>query len=161
MTYLTLLIIALYVFWLLLSGSWNNSLLLTLGAVSTALVAYMAWKIERQHPSPNLYKVRWSLPVYWIWLIGEIIKANLDVLKRIWLPKRYPISPTIASLPMSQQTALGRTIYANSITLTPGTVSMDVSGNQVLVHAISSEAIADLRKGDMDRRVSALERAVS
>lgn len=161
MTYLTLLIIALYVFWLLLSGFWNNSLLLTLGAVSTALVAFMAWQIERRYPSSNLFKVLWGIPIYWIWLIGEIIKANLDVLKRIWMPTRYPVSPVIASLPMTQKTPLGRTIYANSITLTPGTVSMDVTGNQVLVHAISAEGLADLKKGDMDRRVSALERTAS
>lgn len=158
MPYLILLIVALSAFWLLLSGFWDNTLLLALGAASVALSTYFAWQIERRYKTRQAVRIIARLPLYWLWLIGEIIKANLDVLKRIWLPSRYPISPSMRALPMSQTTELGRTIYANSITLTPGTVSVDVTGNRVLVHALSAAGLADLEQGDMDRRVRALEK---
>lgn len=157
MPYLVFLTASLVIFWLLLSGFWDKPLLLGLGAASVALVAYMAWQIERRYPSKAVVSMLTRLPGYWLWLLREIIKANLDVLKRIWLPSRHPVSPALSILPMTQQTHIGRTIYANSITLTPGTVSIDVQGNSILVHAISAEGIADLEGGEMDCRVTALE----
>ncbi|CAA6803523.1 MAG: Cation transporter [uncultured Thiotrichaceae bacterium] len=157
MPYITFIIISLTVFWLLLSGFWDNGLLLALGAVSVALVGYLTWQIERQHPTMLSTRILLLLPVFLVWLIGEIIKANIDVLKRIWFSGRYPVEPIMKSLPMSQKGALGKTIYANAITLTPGTVSVDVVGDRVLVHAVSAEGIAGLEEGEMDRRVTALE----
>ena len=57
----------------------------------------------------------------------------------------------------SQKTDLAKVIYANSITLTPGTITLDVRDDKFLVHALSDEAAADLDTGEMDRRVSAME----
>ena len=68
-----------------------------------------------------------------------------------------PISPTIVTVQASQETALGLVIHANSITLTPGTLSIDVEPGLIEVHALSAESIADLESGEMDRRVSRLE----
>ena len=82
--------------------------------------------------------------------------ANLDVAKRIIDPK-LPISPTLITLKPSQRGDLGRVIYANSITLTPGTVTTNLSGDTLEVHALTQEAADSLRKGDMDRRVARLE----
>ena len=84
--------------------------------------------------------------------------ANWDVVQRIWRGQTA-IDPQVVRLPVSQRTELGRVIYANSITLTPGTVSIDLDDESVLVHALSREGIEGLETGEMDRRVSAVERA--
>jgi multicomponent Na+:H+ antiporter subunit E len=157
MPYIALLTLSLYAFWLVMSGFWDNPLLLTLGAVSTALVAWLSWRIEKHYPFHSFMRVLANLPRYWPWLVWEVVKSNADVLKRIWLPSRYPIDPAQSVLPMSQQSRIGRTIYANSITLTPGTIAVRVDGDKVLVHALHSDSIRDLEQGEMDRRVTALE----
>lgn len=157
MRYGIYLAVALYAFWLLLSGYWNRPLLLSLGLASTALSFYLAWQIEKRYPFLFISRITTRIPAYWGWLVAEVIKSNIDVLKHIWMPKRHPISPDMCLLPMSQRSRIGRTLYANSITLTPGTVSIDVDDNEVLVHALTKEGLDALRTGDMDRRVTALE----
>ncbi len=158
MSYLRLLGIGLLVFWLVLSGFWDNGLLLFLGVLSTALVLYIARRIEQTYPLRSISSIVSRLPAYWCWLFVEIVKANMDVLKRIWMPQRYPVSPSFDKVPMTQHTRIGKTVYANSITLTPGTVSVKLlEDRQLLVHALNQEALNDLKQGEMDRRVSALE----
>lgn len=157
--YLRVLTIGLAVFWLLLSGFWDKPLLLILGLVSVALAAYLALRIERVYSLHTVTKIIFRVPVYGIWLFWEIVKTNIDVVKCIWMPRRYPISPTLSKVPMTQTTRLGKTIYANSITLTPGTVSVRLEpGEQLLVHALSSDSMDDLKAGDMDSRVTGLEK---
>ncbi len=95
----------------------------------------------------------WRALVYWGWLIVEIIKANIDVVKLVLSPTSK-ISPTMVRVRASQQTDLGQVVYANSITLTPGTISVDVANNEILVHALSEGGARDLLGGEMDRRVS-------
>src|SRR5690606_15850165 len=90
------------------------------------------------------------------WLLKEIVVANLDVTKRILGP-RSAISPVVFDAPSSQRTDLGRTIFANSITLTPGTVSFGVEGDKIRVHAIAREVRDGLLTGEMDRRCTAAE----
>jgi multicomponent Na+:H+ antiporter subunit E len=58
----------------------------------------------------------------------------------------------------TQQTGMGRVIYGNSITLTPGTITVDMEGDQVIVHALTQATADGVREGGMDRRVTALER---
>lgn len=157
MPYLSIVIVSLYLFWLILSGYWDNPLLLSLGAASTALAAYIAWQIEKRYPFLFIARIVIRLPAYWVWLTIEVVKSNIDVLKCIWMPKRHPLTPSICVLPMSQRSRLGRTAYANSITLTPGTVAIDVMGTEVLVHALTEEGIHALQEGTMDRRVTAME----
>jgi multicomponent Na+:H+ antiporter subunit E len=60
-------------------------------------------------------------------------------------------------VPATQRTDVGKVIYANSITLTPGTVSVEIENDRILVHAITREAAEGLESGDMDRRVDAIE----
>ena len=96
------------------------------------------------------------LPLYLVWLAVEVLKANLDVVKRVLNPS-LPISPCIARLQAPQRTALGKVIYADSITLTPGTVSIELDEETILVHAISEDGIADLRGGGMAAAVCKLE----
>ena len=85
-----------------------------------------------------------------------MIKSNLDVSRRILSP-RLPISPTVVWVPASQKSEMGRVIFANSITLTPGTVSIDVREGEIEVHALSKEGADALLEGEMNRRVAAIE----
>ena len=74
------------------------------------------------------------------------------------LDPKLPISPRMVVFHGSQKTDLGRVIYGNSITLTPGTVSLDVREERIFVHALTEVSARSLLDGEMDRRVSALER---
>ena len=93
---------------------------------------------------------------YWPWILWEIFKANIGVTRVILNPK-LPISPNMIQVKASQKTALGKVIYANSITLTPGTVSVDVTDDTITVHALSHDNAEELLTGEMDRRVTKME----
>lgn len=160
MIYLIFLAIGLAIFWLLMSGYWDNPLLLSFGLISIILCLLIAWKIEKKFPFHKAISILPGLPMFWVWLFKEVIIANIDVLKRIWFPSKFPLSPTIRTLPMSQKTRLGKTTYANAITLTPGTISMDVKGNDVTVYGLIKESVDDLELGEMDKRVSRLEKQI-
>jgi multicomponent Na+:H+ antiporter subunit E len=159
MPYFLLLFSSLAAFWLLLSGYWDNPLLLSLGLASSLCAAWIGLRMERASREPVNLRILTRLPAYWWWLVIEIVKANLDVVKRILRPGLYPISPSMERLTLTQGTAVGRMIYAQSITLTPGTVAIEVSSRDVLVHALTRDALDDLRRGEMDRRVTGVERA--
>lgn len=147
--------LTLAMFWLLNSGH-NTALMLSLGAISIALVLYIAHRMDVvDHESQPLH-ITLKLPGYYAWLTKEIILANLLVVKHIWLGNRT-ISPTLKTIKASQKTDIGKVIYANSITLTPGTVTVNLEGDQFMVHALVRESIEDLEAGEMDRRVTRLE----
>jgi multicomponent Na+:H+ antiporter subunit E len=157
-SYLRFLVVGLVGFWLLLSGYWDNPLLLILGAASVALTAYLASRIEKYYQLKSVTRMLYRLPAYWVWLMVEVVKTNIDVMKCVWWPSRYPISPTLDIVPMTQKTRIGKTIYANSITLTPGTVSVRLEADHhLLVHALTYESMIDLKAGSMDSRVTDLE----
>ena len=90
------------------------------------------------------------------WLTWAIVKSNLDVALLILRPS-LPISPRMIAVKASQSTDVGKVIYANSITLTPGTVSVDVDGDEITVHCLTREAAEDVETGAMDRRVVRVE----
>ena len=155
--YIPLLGFSLAAFWLLLSGYWSDPLLLSLGVISIAMALWLSLRIRRQYRLYSRIQLMKRLPSYLRWLVYEIYKANIAVVKNIWFPGQNPISPTVKRLPMMQKTRLGQTIFANSITLTPGTVSFNVSAGKVSVHAIVEEAIVELMDGEMNQRVARLE----
>jgi multicomponent Na+:H+ antiporter subunit E len=86
----------------------------------------------------------------------EIVVSNLAVAKVILSPS-LPIHPRIVRVAGKQKTPIGQVIYANSITLTPGTVTLDVRDDKFLVHALTSDSAAGLLSGEMDERVARLE----
>jgi multicomponent Na+:H+ antiporter subunit E len=96
--------------------------------------------------------------VYWPWLILEMAKSAFAVARAIVDP-RLPISPRLIRTKVSQRTAIGIATYANSITLTPGTITVDVNrrDREFLVHALTAETAADLTAGGMDGRVAIFE----
>lgn len=153
------LFIALSAFWLLLSG-YFTPFLLAAGAGSALAVV---WFTDRRMKVLDLegHPVHLSVKAvtYWPWLLWEIAKSGWDVTKRI-LDPRLPISPTLIRVPTTQKTDVGRVTYANSITLTPGTISLELDESGILVHALSREGAEGLAAGDMDRRVTAFEAAL-
>jgi len=143
------------IFWLLNSGH-NTLLMVSLGAISIAFVLYIAHRMDVvDHESQPLH-LTLKLPGFYAWLTKEIILANILVVKHIWLGNKN-ISPTMRTIKANQKTDIGKVIYANSITLTPGTVSVALEGDQIMVHALLSESIEELEAGEMDRRVTELE----
>ncbi len=154
---LSLLGTSLFLFWLLLSGYWSHPLLLGLGVLSSGLAVVVAARIQHQYRLDSPWVIVRRLPRYLVWLLHQVIKANIAVARNIWLPRRYPVTPTLKRLPIRARSRLGQTIYANSITLTPGTVTVDVSDDEVTVHAIEESTVAELMDGDMNDRVAALE----
>lgn len=151
------LFIFLGVVWMLLSGHWEPWLL-GLGLTSVLCVVWLAYRMDVVDHEGHPVHLTWKIPLYWVWLGKEIVKSNLDV-TRVILSRSARISPTVLRVKASQRTDLGLAIFANSITLTPGTVSLDVGDDYVLVHALTREAAEDLAGGAMDSRVAALEKA--
>jgi len=141
--------------WLLWSGYWDNTLLLSLGALSCVAVLLLVRRmglVDREGVPVELLP---KLVPYAPWLVWEVAKANLDVARRILSPS-LPISPCIIETRATQDDDLGKVIYANSITLTPGTISIDIEGDLITVHALTREAAEGVQTGDMDRRVTRL-----
>lgn len=150
------LFFTLSVFWLLNSGHYSL-LILSLGFASILLILVIAHKMDViDQESQPVYLTRNIFGYYW-WLTKEIIQANITVVKHIWLGKKS-ISPTLKKIKISQQTDMGKVIYANSITLTPGTVAIDLVDDEIIVHALLLKDVESLEIGEMDRRVTMLER---
>jgi multicomponent Na+:H+ antiporter subunit E len=144
-------------FWLLLSGMYTP-FLLAAGAGCTLAVFFLARRMDLVDREGFPIHLAWrTLFSYWPWLVREILKSGWDVARRI-LDPRLPISPTLIEIQPSQQTDLGLAIHANSITLTPGTITVEVEPGRLLVHALTREGAAGLAGSEMDRRCAELER---
>ena len=143
--------------WLLLSGI-IQPLLLGLGLASALVVAWLRARADRNDGEPVYFALRVGrLPAYLLWLSWEIVKSNVDVSRRILSPS-LPIAPAVRWLPASQRIELTRVTYANSITLTPGTLSIDLVDGAVEVHALNESSLDELERGEMDARVCRLDR---
>ncbi len=151
------LCVFLFVLWFLLSGSFM-ALLLALGVASALFVVAIAVRMNIVDQETHPIHLNSSAVFYAFWLTWEIIKSNIDVARRI-LDPRLPISPNMVRVKVTQKSDLGRVSYANSITLTPGTVAVGVEEDSILVHALTKEAAETLAKGEMDRRVTKIEQA--
>lgn len=144
-------------FWLLLSGYWLPFLLIS-GLGSAFLVATFVKRMGALDRDGQPLHLTFAAATYWPWLLWEIAKSAWDVTKLIIDPK-LPISPTLFRTPASQKTTVGLVTFANSITLTPGTISIEVEKDAILVHAITESGAESLLEGTMDRRVVAFEGA--
>tara|TARA_B100000941_G_scaffold159561_1_gene113438 strand:+ start:563 stop:1042 length:480 start_codon:yes stop_codon:yes gene_type:complete len=148
-----LLFVFYFVIWLLLSGHYDP-LLLTLGVLSCITCLYVTWKAKFIDEEGLPLHLLIRLPIYTIWLFKEIIKANIDTAKIIIFNNPDPQNFRVKS---SQKTEAGKVTYANSITLTPGTVTTVLDGDILEVHALSSDMADDVKSGAMDKKVSWLE----
>jgi multicomponent Na+:H+ antiporter subunit E len=156
MKYAVALFVILMALWLLNSGHYTP-LLIGFGVASCLLVVWLSIRMGVVDDEGIPIELLPRLPFYLPWLIKEVFASNVDVAKRILLPGRYPLSPKVFSAPTSQRSDLGRVLYANSITLTPGTVSILVKGDRIKVHGIAEEVADGLLEGEMDERVTTFE----
>lgn len=151
------LVFILSLFWLVNSGHFEP-LLLGFGLLSIVGIVLLLRRmqvVDGEYVPPIIPSLR--LPYYLLWLSWEIIKSNIDVVRLIW--QRNPdISPTVFKVHVSQKTDLCRVLYANSITMTPGTVTLDIEGKTFEVHALTRAGAEGVMQGEMDRQVSRLER---
>ncbi len=150
--------LAMFVYWLLLSGHTEPWLVASGAVVALAVALFglrMGYADEEGHPVGLIPRGL----VYWPWLVKEIVMSALNV-SRLILDPKLPISPTLIRTKATQKTSTGLVTYSNSITLTPGTISVELHARdkEILVHAISRDAAEGLASGEMDRRVTWFEK---
>ena len=136
--------------WWLLSwhGDW---LMLSLGAASVAFSVYLTRRMLAIDGEAHYFVLNRELLAYWCWLAVAIIKSNLDVMRHV-LSVPLKISPTWVRLHIDPKSEVGIATLAKSITLTPGTVTVDVEEDALTVHALTRDAAEYLQTGDMEYR---------
>ncbi len=148
------LFIVLFGFWLLMSG-YYTPLILSLGVISCLLCVYLTIK--------GKFLDNEALPIYFfprliqytLWLIKEILKSNIQTAKVIIMRSE---EPELFSVKATQKTNEGKVTYANSITLTPGTVTTQIKNDIFEVHALTKDFGDDVRSSEMDKMVTWLEK---
>ena len=147
--------VILFTFWVLLSGHYTP-LLLSLGVLSSALVVFLAMRMDVVDHEGLPLHLGGRFWIYLPWLMKEIFRANVNV-ARIILTPSLPIDPILVKYGSSQETDLGRTLYANSITLTPGTITTGVEGHILEIHSLTWVDVDGREEDEMDRRVTWVE----
>ncbi len=142
--------------WLLFSGIYTP-LLIGFGVFSCILVALIARRMDVIDHEGLPVQLGANIVIYWAWLLWEIVKSNIDVAKCVLFPGKY-LEQSMFTVKVSQKSDLGKVIYANSITLTPGTVTVDLHDDEVMVHALTRGTADGVKSGEMDRRVTKIMR---
>lgn len=142
--------------WYVLSGH-SEALILGFGALSVGLVALLARRMGLIDAEGFPIQILPGLPRYATWLCARIIESNIAV-ARLILDPRLPIHPSRVRLTAASRSDVARVCYANSITLTPGTITLGIDDADLEVHALTVEAAADLERGAMNSQVARLER---
>jgi len=145
----------LFGFWLLLSGHYTP-MLIGLGVGSSAFVVYLSLRMDVVDHESIPLQLGGRFWRYFPWLLKEILVANLHV-ARIILTPGLPISPIVVHYRSSQKTDLGRALYANSVTLTPGTITTGIQGDELEVHSLTWVDVDGREEDEMDRRVTWVE----
>ncbi|ARU57778.1 cation antiporter [Oleiphilus messinensis] len=143
---------ALTVFWLLLSGMFIP-LMLFFGGLSIVLVLCIVKRMDTIDGEIKSVYLGPKLMLYCAWLVAQIVKSSYHVVRLVW-SKKPELSPTVALISTDRNAELGRVLYVNSITLTPGTLSIDIVDDVITVHALDKQSIQDLESGDMERRIA-------
>lgn len=145
----------LFAVWMLWSGH-TEPLLVGLGLASCLLVVLISARMGVLDEDAFAYDLVLRLFAYIPWVMWQVVKTNFDLAKLILSPS-LPIQPKLVRIRVSQRTALGQAIHANTITLTPGTVTLDARGGTFLVHALTPDAISPEGAAELDARVTRLE----
>lgn len=146
--------VILSVFWLFLSG-YIQPLMLSFGAISVTIVLLVLKRMDAVDKDPmqignGLHAIR-----YIVWLLGQIMNSSIHVTKLIWGPSNQ-ISPALVKIKASNVSPKKHVLYANSITLTPGTLCVDLEDGEITVHALQKPSIEELKQGDMARKITAI-----
>ena len=151
-------VIVLLALWLLLSGLYKP-MIIGFGVVSAFVAVWVVRRMDALDDDRLTINLRpFAFFKYMVWLMVEIAKANWAVTKIVMSPQ-MPIRQHLFFVSHSQKSDLAQVVFANSITLTPGTITVETEPGKFLVHALSfsPEDMAALR--DMDARVTATEAA--
>ncbi|MDE0959515.1 MAG: Na+/H+ antiporter subunit E [Planctomycetota bacterium] len=146
------LFLALFGFWLLLSGQFDSPFLLGSGLVASAVTVLLCQRLDLIGPQ---YQPLQSLPRFFLylpWLLVQIIRSSFEVTILAWSP-RPDISPRLVEIPTPFDHPLAQTLLANSITLTPGTVTIDIDDESLRVHALGEKSARGVLDGSMEKRI--------
>lgn len=148
--------LVLFIFWFMLSGEFSG-LLVAFAVIFSLTAAYLSHDFFLRRLRKDHIRVVKDILLYLPWLMKETIVANLQVVKIILSPS-LPIDPQIVEFKSDLKTDLGLTILANSITITPGTVTLDIKEDNIfVVHALTPEHADGLLSREMERRVLKIE----
>lgn len=138
--------------WLVLSGIFD-AMHITLGVLASAAVAYSSRNLALQEGARPNFGMAFRLAGYTCWLLKEIVTANVQV---FWLSvspnPRQALTPRLKRFRTRVRGDFARFVFANSITLTPGTVTIRLDGDEYLVHALVAD-MAEALPGEMERRI--------
>ena len=146
--------ILLSVFWLLLSG-FIQPLLLSFGVVSVAIVVYVLKRMDDVDQEPRHLAMGHQIVRYLTWLFGQIISSSVHVTKLVW-GRSNQVSPALTKINAKNVSPKNRVLYANSITLTPGTLSVDLEDGEITVHALQKSSLDELKGGEMERKITGI-----
>ena len=150
------LLVVFMAFWLVLSGQ-TTAYLIGCGLVTSLAIVGVLWRKGLLQDGAWLGRfMTWGALTYFPWLLKEVVVANWKVLQLVWSPT-LKLEPSMVEVALEPTTPMGHTVLANSITMTPGTVSVEVEPGSILVHAINAEARDGLQESTMAQRVRALE----
>lgn len=143
----------LWIFWIILTSNLNPINLL-IGLACSLLATFLSKRLLSPYIEDIQLPLRqlWRLLLYLPKLIGLIVVANIDVAERLLYPK-IPISPAIVKFKFTAKKPLTKLTLANSITLTPGTLTVDVRENYFFVHCLASEHVESILKGTLQNQV--------
>ena len=151
----------LFLFWCMLCGNFTAKFVIV-GLASSLISAYICMPLlllESRKGDKKYFAFDVNLFKYlgyWMWLINEVRKANMDVATSV-IKSEMDINPKVFKFRMVYDNPMAEATLANSITLTPGTITIDVSDDGVYtIHALTNGAREGLMEGGMQRRIAQL-----
>ncbi len=156
-----ILFVTLFLFWLVLSSSFAVESLI-IGIITSIAITVYSKNIVFEEEETSLYKFSGAIELVrftWI-LIVEVIKANIGVVK-IVLDPSLPISPkfVVVPIPDNLKKDFNKVLYANAITLTPGTLTVDILEEGYLIHAINEDCGDGVAGSALEKYVMKVEEA--
>ena len=140
-------------FWLLLSGHYDV-FHITLGMLCCALISYLSYDLMFANPrAGDMRVIVKRFFMYIPWLLYQIALSNFHV-ARLALGSRKLLYPEIIKFKAKLESDISMVALANSITLTPGTITVDVRDGVFYVHAVSKKVAEDLMTGEMEDRIA-------
>lgn len=161
MVHMTGLALVLFAFWMVLSGRTETKFVVygILTAVVTTWVTYPLLLVPNKDGSKKYYVFGFSIPkmiMYFFWLMWQLVLANIDVLLAT-TGQELNIDPKVVRFRFRADNPMASVILANSITLTPGTVTMNVTDDGVYeIHTLTVGAAAGVLDGGMQKKVADL-----
>ena len=147
----------LFGFWVLLNGRWTLEIavvgLVVAAALYAFLAAFMGYSPRKEWA---VLKRLGRILAYIVYLACEVVKSSMAVLKLIWSPRLVP-EPELISFKTDLRTDAGKVLLADSITLTPGTITVGVQGDKLLVHCLDTSFGMEEGSFEMERRVMRVE----